>query len=265
MNFAYIRRRKQLAIKTQDKIAGIHNYCDRWCERCAMTARCTLFVADEQRVLPDLSGKAAALNFEKALEQFHLWVSENKITLEQLIPDSEAENKRREKNKTNPRTSETSRLANEYRVMWSDFRFKNKPVFERFNQHTTGRAELQMKANLEAVDLFQYAVDTIDNYEQHLPVRISCAYISSAEKRETVSDPVQNEFNGNAKVVLLVVEDSFAAWEILLKLFPEVAGQCRTFQMQLDRIRKRILIDFPNAPFFIRPGFDEKNLTKSSY
>ena len=30
-----------------DLISGIHNYCDRWCERCPMTTRCAVF-AEEQ-------------------------------------------------------------------------------------------------------------------------------------------------------------------------------------------------------------------------
>ena len=42
-------------------IAGIHNYCDRWCERCAYTARCMNYAMgqrqfgdlDEAKQLPD--------------------------------------------------------------------------------------------------------------------------------------------------------------------------------------------------------------------
>ncbi len=27
----------------KNNISGIHNYCDRWCERCAFTTRCAAF------------------------------------------------------------------------------------------------------------------------------------------------------------------------------------------------------------------------------
>ncbi|MFN3694182.1 MAG: hypothetical protein ACK4UV_04160, partial [Ignavibacterium sp.] len=30
-------------------IAGIYNYCDRWCERCNYTDRCRLFFSDAER------------------------------------------------------------------------------------------------------------------------------------------------------------------------------------------------------------------------
>jgi hypothetical protein len=29
-------------------IAGIHNYCDRWCERCPFTARCSVYAVEQQ-------------------------------------------------------------------------------------------------------------------------------------------------------------------------------------------------------------------------
>jgi len=28
-------------------ITGIHNYCDRWCERCSFTARCAVYAAEQ--------------------------------------------------------------------------------------------------------------------------------------------------------------------------------------------------------------------------
>ena len=36
----------------EDFISGIHNYCDRWCERCQFTNRCSVF-ADERAYLED--------------------------------------------------------------------------------------------------------------------------------------------------------------------------------------------------------------------
>ena len=30
-------------------IPGIYNYCDRWCERCPLTARCRVFAMEEVR------------------------------------------------------------------------------------------------------------------------------------------------------------------------------------------------------------------------
>ena len=38
-------------METQDGfILGIFNYCDRWCERCTLSGRCSVF-AEEQRMV----------------------------------------------------------------------------------------------------------------------------------------------------------------------------------------------------------------------
>ena len=34
---------------TEHIISGIHNYCDRWCERCPLTARCRVFAMSAER------------------------------------------------------------------------------------------------------------------------------------------------------------------------------------------------------------------------
>ncbi|MDB5210640.1 MAG: hypothetical protein JWQ30_1467, partial [Sediminibacterium sp.] len=44
----------------EEFISGIHNYCDRWCERCTFTNRCSIYedpgdVSPEER---DLNNKA---------------------------------------------------------------------------------------------------------------------------------------------------------------------------------------------------------------
>ena len=31
----------------EESIPSIHNYCDRWCEHCAFTARCAVFEAEQ--------------------------------------------------------------------------------------------------------------------------------------------------------------------------------------------------------------------------
>lgn len=44
---------KKLA-ESQQFITGIHNYCDRWCERCPFTSRCLNFeLGDEQFADPE--------------------------------------------------------------------------------------------------------------------------------------------------------------------------------------------------------------------
>ena len=41
----------------EGKIAGIFNYCDRWCERCSFTSRCSIY-EDESAFDPEQRRKA---------------------------------------------------------------------------------------------------------------------------------------------------------------------------------------------------------------
>src|SRR5260370_21851700 len=33
--------------RRRDFISGIYNYCDRWCERCPLTARCLVYATEQ--------------------------------------------------------------------------------------------------------------------------------------------------------------------------------------------------------------------------
>src|SRR5438874_2560150 len=35
-------------VRNPRHISGVHNYCDRWCERCPLTLRCSVFAVDAE-------------------------------------------------------------------------------------------------------------------------------------------------------------------------------------------------------------------------
>jgi hypothetical protein len=50
-------------------IPGIYNYCDRWCERCSLTARCLTFAMEEDDFPKDSEGSAkiALIGIDRSL------------------------------------------------------------------------------------------------------------------------------------------------------------------------------------------------------
>ena len=40
-------------------ISGIHNYCDRWCERCQFTSRCAVYAIEQAD--PDIDDSQGAI------------------------------------------------------------------------------------------------------------------------------------------------------------------------------------------------------------
>lgn len=195
-------------------------------------------------------------NFDETFRLLHDWASKNNIQLDDLKNSmDEAEIKRREKNRRNARTNETSKIAFDYRQNVTDFFRKNKTLIDDFCIQSIQEKELGI-ASTKGAEL-TYAIDTINWYIMQLPVKITRAYVGLVEFNSEISDPIQNDYNGSAKVVLIGVENSFPAWELVLKHLPELEDDCWKFLVMLDKIRKRILVDFPNVHEFVRPGFDE--------
>jgi hypothetical protein len=65
--------------------------------------------------------------------------------------------------------------------------------------------------------------------------------------------------DGSAKVALIAIERSMAAWTHMHTHFPSHQDQILDILNQLDRLRKRVETIFPEARNFVRPGFDETN------
>jgi hypothetical protein len=63
--------------------------------------------------------------------------------------------------------------------------------------------------------------------------------------------------DGSAKVALIGINRSMAAWRGLYDYFASHQNQILEIIVHLDRLRNRVEKIFPQARNFIRPGFDE--------
>jgi len=68
-------------------------------------------------------------------------------------------------------------------------------------------------------------------------------------------DPVQNDWNGSAKVALISLEGSEAAWQVIAQSTGDLTPA--TVAGKVADLRRAVEQTFPNARSFIRPGFDE--------
>lgn len=69
-------------------------------------------------------------------------------------------------------------------------------------------------------------------------------------------DDGPSDADGSAKVALIGVDRSLAAWSTLLAHFPEARDDILDFPAMLERIRRITENTFPHARSFVRPGFD---------
>jgi hypothetical protein len=68
-------------------------------------------------------------------------------------------------------------------------------------------------------------------------------------------DPVQNDWNGSAKVALLSLERTEVAWRIIGDATAD--SEASALADAVGTLRGIVLREFPKAISFIRPGFDE--------
>ena len=68
-------------------------------------------------------------------------------------------------------------------------------------------------------------------------------------------DPVQNDWNGSAKVALISLERSEMAWRVIAQSTGD--ADPAALAEQIADLRREVERTFPNARSFIRPGFDE--------
>jgi hypothetical protein len=67
--------------------------------------------------------------------------------------------------------------------------------------------------------------------------------------------PVQNDWNGSAKVALISIARSESAWRTIAQAAPD--ERAALFADGLGHLRRAVERDFPDAMAFARPGFDK--------
>jgi hypothetical protein len=71
----------------------------------------------------------------------------------------------------------------------------------------------------------------------------------------TEDDPIQNDWNGSAKVALISLDRSIVAWNKIATTTAD--ADAAAIAERLQALRMDVQRAFPNARRFVRPGFDE--------
>jgi hypothetical protein len=116
-----------------------------------------------------------------------------------------------------------------------------------------GRPVEEAEAILELLEVIRW-------YHLFIHVKLQRAIGSQAEE-QLETDPelkvLMTDGDGSAKIALISIDRSLAAWAALGSHFSEQQDEILDFQIQLARIRQEAEKLFPNARAFVRPGFDE--------
>jgi hypothetical protein len=231
-----------------DFISGIHNYCDRWCERCQFTNRCSVF-ADEREYL----GDDGSLEMDAVVEKLTTMFADTKKLLiekaEELgidpfsMSDEEfAEIQAREKQFVDD--DELSHLAERY---WKSAR----PILEA-DDAWLKELEVEDKIAADVLAVLRW-------YMFFIPAKVNRGLRGLLDD-EGFQDPdqvrdVQSDANGAVKIGLIAIERSILAWTYLLDA--DESGGIPAMIELLEKIEQLLELRFPLARAFVRPGFDE--------
>ena len=244
-----MRRRSLTELASNpDLISGVYNYCDRWCERCPLTSRCLVYATEQvghdgSPESNDTRNEAFWHKLSSILLEtqgmISEWAREAGLDLTQ-VPEEEVKSRKRRRQMVD--NHPLARAGKKYANNASDW-FRN---FDHPDQN--GQAE-QLEDAREVIQWYQYQIAV------KLMRAVSCRSDGWEDEPEMADFPKDSD--GSAKVALIGIDRSIAAWRWLQLCQPERLESIVPLILQLERLRQRVEKTFPEARNFVRPGFDE--------
>jgi hypothetical protein len=226
-----------------NRIDFISSYCDSWCERCGYTSRCSAFAVQ--------AAVAMCGDFREGLElavgaphpvspssshgeQATVWAGFDIVEpTEQELREAQHE-------------EETRRL-----------RIDDTPMMKMAHAiaMVSHRWFASRAAAVRAVadDILREALDIAQWDSTFVGAKLARALRGRDDDID--DDPVQNDWNGSAKVAVISLERSEAAWQVIAQSTGDAAPA--VLAGQVADLRREVEHAFPHARSFIRPGFDE--------
>ncbi len=241
------RKKRRDTHNNPDFISGIFNYCDAWCEHCPFTSRCAVFAMEEADYEGDSRDKENGA-FWKNLDESAgdaKETAEIEAEIEGLDLDA----------------FEMAKIAAEEQEI--------DDAVQAHALHISSRLYMDKTHTwLKGVDgLFQGKardpdrddiVDIIGWYHTQIHVKLDRALHGEERGVPDIIADMPKDSDGSAKVALIGMDRSLAAWSRLKKHIPECEDEILEFLILLERLRRATERTFLKARSFVRPGFDEK-------
>ena len=221
-----------------ERIELISEYCDRWCERCAFTSRCTAYAVQ------------AALGMCGDLKEALQLAVGVPMTVKGNRPPAEFEF-------VTPTSAEQH--AFEVAVDAQAKRIKEAPL----TRHAMDVAIAEHRWLSEhpairdsAVAVVREAAAVVLRYSVFIGGKLSRTLHGREPGGHWGDDPIQNDWNGSAKIALIAIERSQSAWRTIAKATGDVSAAA--LASSLATLGDEVEEAFPFARLFKRPGFDER-------
>ena len=251
-------------VENPDLIEGIHNYCDRWCERCAFTSRCATFGMGKKRKRgPEGRDPKNQAFWDELTEVFKLTLElVQETAVEQGIDVSDLEGEGFGEGETllgqeEARNHPIAKAGLAYVVMHDQWMKEAEGILKQKRKELAREVQLEIPGSKPHLAAFRIsdAVEILEWYHPLVYTKMTRA-IGMREIERGAPRYYPLDSDGSAKVALGAIERSMAAWGILRESFPAEQDSILDMLAHLERLRNAIEKEFPNARAFRRPGFD---------
>jgi hypothetical protein len=263
-------RALMLAADDPTNIPGIYNYCDRWCERCSFTGRCLSFKMGEARI--KRNAKSSTRHSDQENAEFWDEIAESfALTLRMLTReakqqgidldaptelDKAAQDERRSQRHAAREGSALHTLATAYLDAAKTVLDRLTPEIQEVEETLTLQLRLGAGAPDSVAAEIRDALEVVQWYLVFIGVKLQRAVASRVGSRREGDDDFPSDSDGSAKIALVAIDRSLAAWARLRAHLTGELDSVLDLLVQLERLRQAVEHAFPRARGFKRPGFD---------
>ena len=245
----YRKRLKELG-EREDLISGVHNYCDRWCERCPFTSRCGSYFLSEgfgedqeekdsknEKFWEDLK-----IIFEVTFEMIQKDVEKLGIDLDDVKDED----------------YEVDWVKNDATEQSRQYGFDISEWLKKHHEDIQETGQQLMLVDENKLLKLNDAIEVIQWYSFFISAKIHRTFLKHEWDDEDEDDEFYMYDNlGSAKIALIAIDRSIAALGYMLEKMPAHEDDLLNFLTTLSKIKKEVLAAFPKAMEFKRPGFDD--------
>jgi len=234
--------------KSGQFIPGIYNYCDRWCERCPVTARCLTFAMMKEQGggqdVADLSNAEFWRHLTDSLrvagELLRERAQELGVDLDSVTNEDRAEEEQRTEDAQN---HECCLMAKRYADIVEAW-FEN------------GIADGEQSGQVGSGVSWKEGLEVIRWYQHQIYIKLLRAIRSDSEDQPEGFDDFPRDSVAQAKIALIGIDRSIAAWDVVRKRRCSRDDEVFDLMVHLGRLRRRVERVFPEARALVRPGFE---------
>lgn len=241
-------------------ISGIHNYCDRWCERCPFTSRCMVYAMESEEPADSASRDIRNAEFWRGLtsvfqqtkDLLTVWADEHNVELFPSSLDSVAEEK--SLRRMDARKHALSSAAEDYAFAVSKWFDEEFTTLETVSDSSEYSDDVD-----DETENVSDALEVIRWYQFLIAAKMVRAVLAREDEDEANREGARDS-DGSIKVALIAIDRSVGAWRLMQQARPELFDSILPFLLRLERLRLSTENEFPDARDFIRAGFDEASL-----